>query len=354
MRRRAAVAAFVFAAGCSRPGTTARGGDAAPPAAPGAAAESSATPPASTAPREVAPSAVPPRPRAAAAAVASAEVTPGEPRRSTIARLEDEPSLRPLGGTLREHFGAASHGPYDVQRIDVPGSRSAALVARADGSDPMVVVTERDALLWSKTHPTGGMVAPVRSLTIATRPDGGVVLFAWVEPLHTVAARMWADDGNAFGDFEVFAPDACDALTAARAPAGQGWVVACAAAGGTHAQHLREEGTSGWGPGLRLGSGSAAGGVALAFDSPSSLVMIERSAAVGGDRLLAFRYALSDGAPLWESPIDLGVLSTPRSPAGRAATVTGGDGVVHVAPVRGVPALRDRGIAIASDGRVAR
>jgi hypothetical protein len=286
--------------------------------------------------------------------MASAEIAAGEPRRSTIARLEDEPSLRPFGGALREHFGPASRGPYDVQRIDVPGSRTALLVAHADGSDPIVVAAERGTVLWTKPHPTWGMVAPVRLLTIAARPDGGVVLFGWVEPLHTVAARMWADDGNAFGDFEVFAPDACDALTAARAPAGEGWIVACAAVGGTRAQHLREEGMSGWGPGVRFGSGSAAGAVALAFDSPSSLVMVERSAGVGGDRLLAFRYAIADGAPLWESPIDLGVISAPRSLAVRAATLTGDDGVVHLGAVRAVPALRDRGITIASDGRVAR
>jgi hypothetical protein len=254
---------------------------------------------------------------------------------------------------LRAHFGAPL-GPFDVQRIEVPGGRVAALVARPDGADPIVVVLERDVLLWSKPHPTWGMVAPVRLLTIAARPDGGVVLFGWVEPLHTVAARMWADDGNAFGDFEVFTPDACEALTAARAPAGQGWVVACASAAGTRAQHLREEGTSGWGSGAPVGSGSATGAVAIAFDSASSLLMLERAAAIGGDRLLAYRYALADGAALWEKPINLGVTSTARSLGGRAAVLTGGDGVVHVAPVRGVSALRERGIAIASDGRVAR
>jgi hypothetical protein len=284
----------------------------------------------------------------------SAAIAPGEPRRGVIGRLEDEPFLRPIGGALRDHFGAASRGPFDLQRIEVPGGRTAALVARTDGADPIVVVLDRDTLLWSKPHPTWGMVPPVRLLTIAARPDGGVVLFGWVEPLHTVAARMWADDGNAFGDFAVFAPDACEALTAARAPEGQGWVIACASASGTRAQHLREEGLSGWGTGVRLGSGSAAGGVAIAFDSPSSLLMVERAAAVGGDRLLAYRYALADGAALWEAPIDLGVTSTPRSPGARAAVLTAGDGVVHVAPVRGAAALRDRGIAIASDGRVAR
>lgn len=362
--RREAARSIAFASclaiGCSHPSGTARGGDAQGSRASfdGARAPSGdlAAPPAGEPASGVAPSAPLPATTADRArfAAASADVVVGEPRRARLARLEDEPLFRSLGGALREHFGAGARGPFDVQRIDVPGSRTAALIARADGADPFVIVVERDLLLWSKPHPTWGMVSPVRSLTIAARPDGGIVLFGWVEPLHTVAARMWADDGNAFGDFEVFAPDACEALSAARAPSGEGWIVACAAAGGTRAQHLREEGTSAWGAGLAVGSGSASGAVGLAFDSPSSLMMIERAAAIGGDRLLAFRYALADGARLWETPIDLGVVTAPRSSSARAATMTGGDGVVRIAPVRGVASLRDRGMTISSEGRVAR
>ena len=113
-----------------------------------------------------------------------------------------------------------------------------------------------------------------------------------------VAARMWGDDGNPFGDFELFAPDACDALSAAYGP-GQGWVVACTSRQGTRAQRLREDGAIAWGHegvaariGERVGPGDDR--VRLALFARA----LEQVAAVGGDRLLAFRYD-PDAQPLW-------------------------------------------------------
>jgi hypothetical protein len=293
---------------------------------------------------------------ARAGASGSAALTvPGEAQRTWIARLEDDVALRPFGVTLREHFGPGARGPFVVQQIELPGGlRTALLVSRADGSAPLVLAVERDVVLWSKPRPTWGLVAPVIHLTIAPRPDGVVVLFGWVAPLHTVAARMWADDGNAFGDFEVFAPPACESLSAARAPGARGWIVVCASTDGTRAERLAEQGTSAWGPGLRVGSGNAPGGTAVSFDSDDSWVLLERSAAVGGDRLLAFRYGLVDGAPLWSAPVDLGVIAAPRSGDGRFASMTADDGRVRVGPLAGVAALRDHGLTIESDAAVRR
>ncbi len=239
----------------------------------------------------------------------------GEAHRSTIARLGADALLLPLMAPLREHFGDPAKGPFEVQHIDLTDGRSAVLVARADESDPIVLAFDRDQVLWSKLRPTAGILPPVKHVTVLPRPDGGAVLFAWVTSLHMVAARMWADDGNPFGDFELFAPDACDALSAAYG-VGHGWIVTCTSSQGTRAQRLREDGAVAWGrEGVALGSTSASGPATVAFDTPSSMMLFERVGAVGGDRLLAFRYD-PDAQPLWASPADLG---TDVGPGGHAA-----------------------------------
>ena len=267
--------------------------------------------------------------------------TAGEAHRSTVPRLEADVLLLPHLAILRDHFGAGAKGPFDVQHIDLADGRTAVLVSHPDESDPIVIAFDRDQLLWSKLRPTAGILPPVKHLTVLPRPDGGAVIFAWVTSLHMVAARMWADDGNPFGDFELFAPDACDALSAAYGP-GQGWIVACTSRQGTRAQRLREDGAIGWGhDGVAIGSASASGPATIAFDSPSSLVLLERVAAVGGDRLLAFRYD-PDAQPLWGAPADLG---TDAGPTGHAQSIAPdrrvvarvmSDGVVRVERPLGV------------------
>jgi hypothetical protein len=239
----------------------------------------------------------------------------GEARRSTVRRLEADVALLPLLAPLREHFGAAAKGPFEVQHVDLADGPSAVLVSRADESDPIVLAFDRDQVLWSKPRPAAGILAPVKQITVLPRPDGGAVFFAWVASLHMVAARMWGDDGNPFGDFELFAPDGCDALSAAYG-VGRGWVVACTSRQGTRAQRLREDGAIAWGhEGAAIGSTGASGPASIGFDTPSSMMLFERVAAVGGDRLLAFRYDL-DAQPLWPSPADLG---TDAGPSARAA-----------------------------------
>jgi hypothetical protein len=212
----------------------------------------------------------------------------------------------------------------------------AVLVARADESDPIALAFDRDQLLWSKPRPTAGILSPVSGLTLAPRPDGGAVVFAWVAPLHMVAARMWADDGNPFGDFELFAPDACDALSAAYGP-GQGWVAVCTSAQGTRAQRMREDGTIAWGPGgAAVGATSRSGPASIAFDSASTLMLLERVSAVGGDRLLAFRYDV-EGQPLWTAPADLGTDLELRPTRGaRIEARVVGQGLVRVERPSGV------------------
>jgi hypothetical protein len=346
----ASIAGAMAATGCrDRTGAPAQRTADAPPAAPpeassrgmSAAPSSSAPAPEGARPPSVAPAPVPDGPPFDAAAS-------GEARRTVVARLDADPMLRPQQAVLREHFGAAARGPFEVQRTELPGGRTALLVSRDGEHDPMVLVVDRDALAWTKPRPTAGMVPPVEHLTIAPRPDGGVAIFGWVASIGVVAARMWADDSNAFGDFEVFAADACDALSVASAPAA-GWIVACASRAGSRAARMREDATVAWGGGrgAAFGSGNSTAPLAIVFDTPASVVLFERAAAVGGDRLLAFRYGVRDCEPLWPAPVDLGAAG-PAHAGERLAATAVREGLVQLGRDRGHGSLA----AVASDGGV--
>ncbi len=264
-----------------------------------------------------------------------------------MTRLETDTRLRAQLGVLRDHFGADSKGPFDEQRVELPGGRAAFLVSRTDEREPIVLVVGRDELVWSKLRPTAGILPPVRHLALSPRPDGGVAVFGWVEGLHTVAARMWADDGNPFGDFELFTPDGCDALSAGYAP-GNGWVVACASRTGTRVQRMRDDCTLAWGrQGVPIGASSASP-VTIAFDTRSTLMLVQRSPSIGGDRLLAFRYDMS-AHDLWETPVDLGMSA--RMNAGDRVEATGvRDGVVRVDAPRPAPGKGPLAVEVDSNG----
>jgi hypothetical protein len=280
---------------------------------------------------------VPAPSRALASAPASGDPPPaGEAHRLAVARLDADPRLLPHLTALRDHFGASGKGPFVVQNVDLVGGRTAFLVERADEGEPMEITIDRDQLLWSKPRPTAGILDPVKHLTLAPRPDGGVVIFGWVASLHMVAARMWNEDGFPFGDFELFAPSACDALSAAYGP-GFGWIVVCASRAGTRAQRLREDATIGWGrDGATVGPTSASGPATIVFDSASTFLVLERVAAVGGDRLLAFRHD-DNAQPMGSGPIDLGADFTAHttSDAERVEARVVRDGVVRIERPRG-------------------
>ncbi len=280
---------------------------------------------------------------------ASGELLAGEARRTTVAALEQEVTLRPHLGFLREHFGRA-RGPFEVQRVSLADGRTAVLASAADESEPVALVFDRDEIVWSKKRPTAGILAPVQHLALAPRPDGGVALFAWVAPLHLAVSRMWADDSNPFGDFELFAPAACDSLSAAYAPR-QGWIVACASSAGTHAQRMREDGTTAWGhDGALLGAPGLAGPATIVFDSASTLILLQRVAAVGGDRLLAFRYDANAEA-LWPGPSALGTAAPGGAPRLQASLAR--DGVVRVELPRGLAGNPGaRAVEVTSNGQV--
>jgi hypothetical protein len=273
----------------------------------------------------------------------------GEAERGTVQRLEDDPLLRSHLPALREHFGAGARGPFEVQRSVLAGGATALLVSLPNDGDPFVLVVDRDQPLWTKARPVAGILPPVRHLALAPRPDGGVVVFGWVETLRTVAARMWADDSNPFGDFEIFAPDACDALSAAYAP-GFGWVVVCSGKGGARAARMRDDGTAAWGRlGVPVGAPSAVGPSSVAFDTPSSFLLLQRAAAAGGERILGYRY---DGRAmdLWAAPVDLGGIGIAAG-AGERIVARSLDKGVRVDPLQG-RAVRGKPLEVAPDGSV--
>jgi len=287
-------------------------------------------------------------------AFAPAPLTTGEAHRFFLARFEEDPLLRAQGALLREHFSEGAHegahGPFAVQTVDLATGAKAFLVARADESDPIVVAVDRDRLDWQKPRPVAGMIQPAGHVTLAPRPDGGAAVFIWVAKLRTVAARMWADDGNAFGDFEVFEPERCDSMSVAYG-AGWGWVVACASPGGVRAARLREDATlASDAAGVALGSGHSTGPVAMAIDSPSSFVLVEPAAAVSADRLLAFRYDMGFG-PLWPSAVDLGLAGRA---SGRVEASAARPGLVRVQAARAPNAARSPAVEITSSGEVHR
>lgn len=221
----------------------------------------------------------------------------GEASRSTLQALDGDALLRPRLAKLREHFDGGARGPFAEQRVELQGGRVAVLLSRPDETEPIVLVLDRNDLVFEKAHPTAGIAPPVLHPTIAPGPEGGVVLFTWVASMHIVAARMWADDSNPYAEIEVFRPDACDAMAAAYAP-GAGSIVACSSDGGTRAQRLRENLTSAWPhDGLPVGPRSpVVGRPAIAFDGTSTWTLAERAKAVGGDRQVTARYGL-DGDP---------------------------------------------------------
>jgi hypothetical protein len=274
----------------------------------------------------------------------------GEAVRFTVPRLDADVLLRAHLAVLQQHFGADAAGPFEVQRTGLAGGATAFLVSRPHEGDPFVLVVDRDALLWTKQRPVAGILAPVRHPALVPRPDGGAAIFAWVEALGTVAARMWADDSNPFGEFEVFSPDRCDDLSAAY-ERGFGWIVVCSSPAGARAALMREDGTMTWGRhGLPVGAPSAVGPTTVAFDTSASFLLLQRAASAGGERVLAYRF---DGAghELWAAPVDLAVLGLAADPDERIRATSLEEHGVRAEPLRS-KALRGKACDIGPDGKV--
>ncbi|MGH7435378.1 MAG: hypothetical protein ACRENE_06865, partial [Polyangiaceae bacterium] len=287
----------------------------------------------------------PPRDRATPAAP-----RPGEAERTTVSGFAADPLLRAHLKTLRDHFGADASGPFDVQRASLVGGATGLLVSGPHEADPIVLVVDRDRLLFVKQRPTAGILAPVRHVTIAPLHIGGVVLFGFVEALGTVAARMWADDSNPFGEFEVLASDRCDALSAAYS-AGFGWVVVCATPQGARGARMTDDITMPWGHrGVPLGAPATVGPATVSFDSPGSFVLLERADSSRGQRVLGYRFD-ARGMDLWAAPVTLDGLGTAGGDDERIRAESLEKGGVRIEPLRG-GAARGRALEVSPDGKL--
>lgn len=270
---------------------------------------------------------------------------------SRVARFADDPVLAKQLAVLLPHFGADGGAKgFDVQRIDLVGTRQATLVAEAGGANPMVLVTEGDALLWTKDRPVAGIVPPVEHVTISAHAALGVALFAWDPPTKIVIGRVWADDSNAFGDFEMLHVDACDDVVAGYVP-DQGIYVVAATPGGPMLQVMNENNV------LQRGRNGTILGAPFRAPAPLSLVVGEdgsmflarwaNASAKTSDLLEVTRY--QKGKATWPAPVTLEV---PRAsaPVERIAMKRLGDGI-RIELAHG--AVASRAVAVSVDATAA-
>lgn len=270
---------------------------------------------------------------------------------SHVGSFADDPILAKRGAVLLPHFGVDGGAKgYDVQRIDLVGTREATLVTEAGGGNPMVLVTEGDALLWTKDRPVAGIVPPVEHVTLSAHSALGVALFAWDAPTKIVVGRVWADDSNAFGDFEMLHLDACDDVVAAYVP-DQGISVIAATPGGPMLQVMNENNV------MQRGRNGTILGAPFRAPAPLSLVVGDDGALMLGrwanattktsDLIEITRY--QKGKSTWPAPVTIEV---PRaaSPVGRIAMKKSGDGV-RVELAHG--AVASRAVAVTVDATAA-
>lgn len=265
-----------------------------------------------------------------------------EPRRAMLARLEDEPALRPHADLLRAHFGGAVPSPLELQSTTSGGDHRAflALGGPKERRPFLLVLDAEGRLLWTKERPLAGIAPGVTEIVLLPGPDGQVVISWFDRPTQLVALRTWDASGGILADYQLFPIESGDALSGLYWP-GQGFlVVAAQARGAARAQLLDERGRRAWGHGGRgLPWVSRAGApVALALDTDSSVMLFQLgeppkpAPPVGPGHVLATRFD-PDGAALWERPTDLGQVAPPeggRAPA-RIAATRAAEGIVRVA-----------------------
>jgi hypothetical protein len=262
------------------------------------------------------------------------------------------PLLRPHLQVLGDHFGGEGEGAFAVQRVDLAGGgakeKSAVLVSRLSGTDPILLVLDGERLAWSNPFPTTGTADGMAHLALAPRPDAGIAMFGYVPAAHTLMARMWSEDGTPEADIQLGSFEACDDLSATYG-APFGWIVACASPSGTRAQLLGEDRKTAWADhGRVIGEATAVGPATIVFDTWSTWVLVQRARRSDADHLLAFRYDVQ-GQPLWATPADVGIpVGLSRREPIEASAVR--DGVVRVDLPQGLREKRASAAEIGPDG----
>jgi hypothetical protein len=280
---------------------------------------------------------------------------PGEARRSLLAKLDAEPLLAAQIALVSAHFGKDAKGPFALQRTELAGGRSALFVAQQDGADPMLLVFDGDTLLWSREHPVAGIVPPVEHVALAAHEAGGTALAAWDPATKLVVGRVAADDGNPFGDFQVMNLDACDDVTVGYWP-GRGILFVASTKAGPRMQLMREDNTFAFArEGIAVGTGwRAAGPVTMAFDSPTSVMLVQHASGTKPktDAVKVFRYS-AGGKMLWEAAVEVEVPTVPKTTEHLVAAVVR-DGVVRIELPRGAVASQAKAVEVDSTGAVVR
>jgi hypothetical protein len=274
-----------------------------------------------------------------------------EARRSSVTHVEAAPLLAANVDLLKKQFGGVLPASIGVQTTETSEAlRRAVLVGseRRDGSletPLLLVVDEKNAVIWSKDRPTAGIKPPVSAIAVASGPRGRFAIAVCDPPTATVALRLWDDDGSPFADFAALETKSCEALSLLYWPR-HGWVIV-AAGPETRAQLVTEEGGMAWGGGKTLGARwRTIAPVALAADSVSSFVLVQYSQSPGADRdadhAVAFRYDPT-GQPLWPAPTDLGAVRRIAPGQERIPLLRTAEGVLRATLASGLVELRSNG-----------
>ena len=291
-------------------------------------------------------------------AVSSIRPLAGTATRRGLTRWSDEPSLEKQAAPLLSHFGTDAGAPgFVVHTAPVVPGRAATLVTRGDGSDPMVLFTDGDRLLWTKEAPTGGVLPPALELTLSAHSALGVALLAWVPSAKVVIARVWADDSNAFGDFELLHAERCDDVAAAYVP-GQGISVFAATPAGVVYQLLDENNVNARPRTGDVVAPPSRGPAPLALAMDGSAVWLASYATAKSptsELLRVDRY--QKGKSTLSSPVEIEIPKS-TSPAARPTIVAegadAGEGAIRVPLDRGAVGSHATAVRIDRSGAVTR
>jgi hypothetical protein len=269
-----------------------------------------------------------------------------------------DPILTRARSVIEPHFGTPVPYPLAYQVVTLGGGRNAVLLEALHGERrPFVaLLDEKQNPVWVKQRPIGGVKDGVSELSLAPGP-GDHVLVAWCNASSdSVALRRWAEDGEAFADYDALHVESCDRLSILYWPQ-RGWVIAAAGPHGAVAQLVSENGEYSWGrDGAPLPwTSSAPAPLSLSLDTPDTLLFFRlgRSGGPGtADYLFAMRWG-ADGRPLWPGPLSVKRLDVPVDPNARAI-VEPGDGVLRATLPSSAPGAHDIVVEVASDGVVTR
>lgn len=289
-----------------------------------------------------------------APAASIAPIGPVEAQRKKITRVEDDPALVAAIHPLEKQYGGRIPKELWVQAAERPEGRGRALIVgdatKPPPGEPLAILVDANGKVqWTKERPAAGIMPPIGPLALAAGPNGRVALAVCDPPTTRVALRIWDDDGSPFADYDAMDMDDCAAMSLLYWPK-RGFVIAATRNGTTKLQLVSESGALSWRRGIEVGARSPTGAPAsLAADSDESFVLVQYGSlsAEPGARphALAFRFD-RHGAPLWPSPVDLGVQPVDRPEGDRIVVARPKSGAVRAT------LARDHVVDVTSNGTV--